>query len=291
MKFPYSAIGLLVGAILARAAFGQGATIEAIAESPNQIQTTYRTNLSFNSTSEPRALVQQTDQVLPHIASGGGWETVVVIVNMSAVAVDFTQRFYDESGRPMQVTFRTFPEGKIITTSASQGHLSPNASFNFALFDSTPNLQVGWASLEYDSSKARLGGYSAFRLKAGGVINEGLVPFSSYDDVNFMMPFDNIQGFATGLALCNPGANLTSHVRIVAMDLDGKQISSDLITIPPSGHVSFVLADRMPSLAGRTGTLGVVSDTTRLSAVGIRMNVAGGMTFTSIPVMNWVPGI
>lgn len=124
----------------------------------------------------------------------------MVIVNIGSAAIDFGLNFYDQSGKPMQVTFRTFPEGEIITTSAAQGRLLPNGSFNFALFDATPNLKVGWAYLAYDSSAGRLGGYAAFRLKASGVINEALVPLSAYDDSLFMMPYDNIEGFATGIA-------------------------------------------------------------------------------------------
>jgi hypothetical protein len=278
-------LGIVCSSLLA-----QGVRIEAIPGTPNQITGAYR-GLATLGEVAPKALVQKTDGVFPHIATGGGWETVMVIVNIGSTPVDFGLYFYDESGKPMQVTFRTFPEGKIITTSTAQGHLNAGQSFNFALFDSSADLQVGWASLVYDSTSARLGGYAAFRLKAGGVINEGLVPLSSYGDTSFMMPFDNIEGFATGVALCNPASNLTNHVSIVAMDLTGKQIASDTVVIPPLGHVSFVLADRIRSLAGLTGTLLVRSDLNRLSGVGIRMNVAGGYTFTSIPVMNWISGI
>src|SRR5205085_11256041 len=104
--------------------------------------------------------------------------------------------------------------------------------------------------LEYDSTNARLGGYEAFRLKAGGVINEGLVPLASYADIDFDMPFDNIEGFATGLALANPASNLTNHVHIVAYDLNGNQIATLNVSIPPNGHFSGVLADLIPSLDG-----------------------------------------
>ncbi len=291
MKTLGCSITVALGIALAPAMVAQMVTVEAIPPSPNHIEASYRAKGDPNPKLSPKALVQHTDMVLPHIATGGGWETVVVIVNLSSTGLDFTQSFYDDYGRPMNVTLRTYPDGKLITTSATKGYLPAHASFNFSLFDSTSYTQVGWATLEYDSSKGRLGGYSAFRLKAGGVINEGLVPLSSYDDTEFMMPFDNLEGFATGLALCNPGANMSVHATILALDLNGNQIAKDTVTIPPSGHTAYVLTDRMPSLAGRTGTLVVDGDTTRLSAVGIRMNVAGGMTFTSIPVMNWIPSI
>jgi hypothetical protein len=243
--------------------------------------------LSKSGRPAPKAsFVSSTTTVFPHIATGGGWETVVVIVNMSATPVDFTASFYDEAGAPMQVTFSEFPSGNITTTSAIDGHLGSEGSFNFSLFDATPGTQVGWVLLDYDTSTHRIGGYSAFRYRAGGVINEGLVPISGYDDTRFYMSFDNIEGFATGIALTNPSQN-PNVVTIEALDLDGNEITSGQLTLPAGGHHSFVLADSFPALAGRTGTLYVSSNQTMLSAVGIRMNVAGGYTFTSIPVMNW----
>ena len=285
-------LSILLNLALASLGFAQGVSIKAVPATPNRIIGHYR-NASGPATpgGQHDALVQRTDMVFPHIATGGGWETVMVIVNISSQPVDFVQKFFDESGAPMNVTFRTFPEGIVITAPSTSGHLGPLQSFNFALLDATPDLQVGWASLEYDSTNARLGGYEAFRLKAGGVINEGLVPLASYADIDFDMPFDNIEGFATGLALANPASNLTNHVHIVAYDLNGNRIATLNVSIPPNGHFSGVLADLIPSLDGVTGTLSVSSDLTVLSAVGIRMNVAQGYTFASIPVMNFIPGI
>ena len=67
-----------------------------------------------------------------------------------------------------------------------------------------------------------------------------------------------------------------SSVRIVAT-----QFYTD------SGGLAFVLADRIPILGSQTGALYIQSDQNQLSALGIRMNVAGGRTFTSIPILNW----
>ena len=274
----------------AAVAFGQhGNWFKPVAASPKPTFGRYSTAAVLSKSGRPApkaSFVSSTATVFPHIATGGGWETVVVIVNMSATPVDFTASFYDEAGAPMQVTFSEFPSGTITTTSAIDGHLGSEGSFNFSLFDATPNTQVGWVLLDYDTTSHRIGGYAAFRYRAGGVINEGLVPISGYDDTRFYMSFDNIEGFATGIALANPSQN-PNVVTIEALDLDGNLITTGHLTLPAGGHHSFVLADSFPVLAGRTGTLYVSSNQTMLSAVGIRMNVAGGYTFTSIPVMNW----
>src|SRR5713101_537014 len=274
----------------AAVAFGQhGNWFEPIAASPKPVVREYNTmagQLKSGKVTPKSSFVSSATRVFPHIATGGGWETVMVIVNMSAAPVDFTASFYDDSGDPMEVTFREFPSGRITTTTAINGHLGIDGSFNFLLFDATLNTQVGWMLLDYDTTSHRIGGYAAFRYRAGGVINEGLVPVSGYDDTRFFMSFDNIEGFATGIALTNPSAN-SNIVTIEALDLDGNLISTDRLTIVPGGHYSFVLADRFPELDGRTGTLFVSTNQTMLSAVGIRMNIAGGRTFTSIPIMNW----
>ena len=228
----------------------------------------------------------ETDQVFPHLASGGGWETVMVIVNMSTAPMDFVQRFYTTEGKPMSVTFRTIPEGKLITATAASGSLPPNSSFNLALFDSTPETVSGWGTLNYDASKGRLGAYAILRQRTGtGASFEALVPLSSYEDTQFFMPFDNIQGFTTAMALANPASNLANSVTIRALALNGSELGNVTLTIPPSGQVSFVVADKLPATAGRMGTLYVESSVTRLSAMGIRFNESNA--FATIPIMNW----
>jgi hypothetical protein len=228
----------------------------------------------------------RTDQVFPQIATGGGWETVIVIVNMSPVRMNYTQRFYSSDGRPMNITFREYPSGNVVTTTAIEGWLSPGCSFNFALFDSTPNTQIGWATLTYDGSLGRLGAYAIFRSRVAGRTDfEALVPLSRYDDHVFFMPFDNIQGFTTAMAIDNPASNMSNNVTITAFDLRGQRIGSALISLPRSGHTAFALTDKIPALAGSMGTLLVESDTNRLSALGLRFNSGGA--FASIPIMNY----
>ena len=281
-----------IGFVLAFAsfAFGQhGNWFKPTAASPKPTIRERSTTAALPKSGRPNpksSFVSSTTRVFPHLATGGGWETVVVLVNMSGAPVDFTASFYNDAGDPMQVTFSEFPSGNITTTSAIDGHLGTDGSFNFLLFDATPNTQVGWMLLDYDTTSHRIGGYAAFRYHAGGVINEGLVPMSGYDDTRFFMSFDNIEGFATGIALTNP-AQTTNVVTIDALDLDGNEILRGQVTLPAGGHHSFVLADSFPELEGRTGTLFISSAQNMLSAVGIRMNNAGGHTFTSIPVMNW----
>jgi hypothetical protein len=230
---------LTTGSALAQS----GVSIEAIAAKSNDMITAERSARASKQGSPKHAYVDETDVVFPHIAIGGGWETVMVLVNISLKPVDFNLRFYNDAGQPLSVTFRSYPEGTLTTTAAAHGILSPGSSFNFSLFDTGQPLATGWVRLEYNSSTAdaRLGGYAAFRLKAGGVINEGLVPLSSNEDEAFFMPFDNFEGFATGVALVNPGSSMSSDVSVVAYDTRGNKLATDTLVLRPGQHYSYVL--------------------------------------------------
>src|SRR4051812_39550213 len=270
--------------LLSLASIGANAqmSVQAAPEEKNTIVSSYRGSYS------KQVFVDSTSQVFPHLATGGGWETVIVIVNMSNVSVPFSMNFFGEDGLPLAVSFRDYPGSNVVTSSGATGNLPGNASFNFALFDSTPSTRIGWASLSYDSTIGRIGGYAIFRQRVAGRADyEALVPLSSYTDYRFYMPFDNIQGFLTGMAIVNPSSNVTAHVTLTALDLGGVIIDRVVLTLPPGNHTSFLLNDRFPQFANRLGTLYVESDTNRLSGLGIRVNAAGGFAFSSVPILNW----
>jgi hypothetical protein len=72
----------------------------------------------------PTGDVLSTDLVFPHFAFGGGWNTTLVIVNMSPQTVSFDQYFVDPFGNPLTVTFQAIPGGQFETTSAGVCHRS-----------------------------------------------------------------------------------------------------------------------------------------------------------------------
>lgn len=88
------------------------------------------------STPTPQsALVQFADTIFPHMAIGSGWDTTMVIVNLTAQTVNYRQYFFDQSGKPLQVTFQSIPQGVVTTSTAIMGTLPPDQSFNFLLLD------------------------------------------------------------------------------------------------------------------------------------------------------------
>jgi hypothetical protein len=101
------------------------ASLGAQTITPMPAPTSSSSVLPFAS-STPVGEVQPTDVIFPHFAVGGGWNTTLVIVNMSPQTVTFDQYFFDQNGNPLPVTFQTIPGGQIITTAHANG--SPHVS-------------------------------------------------------------------------------------------------------------------------------------------------------------------
>jgi hypothetical protein len=238
----------------------------------------------------PTNSVQAGDVVFPHFAFGNGWNTTLVIVNMSPVTVAFKQYFFDQSGNLLPVTFRTIPGGNLVTTSSAEGSLQPNTSFNILLFD--PGVgsvtKIGWSVLLYDSVNTRLGGYAIFQQILSLGTYEALVPLSSESDYKFYLPFDNRAGFTTTMAIANPG-NAATTVTFTFRDTSGNQLGTATGTIPPGNQKAFLLSDLAPQINGFAGAAYVTGSTTYLSALGFRFNLVSG-AFATIPILNW-PGM
>ncbi|MEP6962478.1 MAG: hypothetical protein ABI995_10375, partial [Acidobacteriota bacterium] len=241
-------------------------------------------------TAQRNVFVGSNDTVFPHFATGGGvggWETILVLINMSPNAVSFSQDFYGQNGQPLAVTFRSIPEGVVTTASHVNGVLPANQSFNILLENTGPVTRVGWSSITYDSTLQRLGGYGIFRqVYSPSKVFEALVPLTAYDDDTFYMPFDNLEGFATGLALVNPGS-FTTSVHIIARSLRGDFLGQKDLVLPAGNQTTYNLATEFPAIGGKAGTILIQGSTNRLAGIGFRFNLAGGGAFTSIPILNW----
>ena len=234
------------------------------------------------------ALVDQNDKVFPQIMFGGGWETVVVVVNIGFTPIHYNQLFFGTDGKPLQVTFKTYPDQTLITTTATDSNLPPNTSFNYSLFDDGGPIRTGWSVLSYDSTKGRLSGYALVRHRATtGQFNfEATVPLSNLQDFAFFMPVDNIQGFRTVLALVNPSLNKTANVTLQFIGLDGTRLFSDSGALPPGQQMSLSIPDLYPTLANQLATVLVQADISLFSAAGFRLNDVTGAV-ASVPIMNW----
>ena len=178
------------------------------------------------------------------LASGGGWETTIQLVNAGSGAAQANVGFFGDDGSPLAlpVAAATPPALSVART------LAPNAT---ALIDSNgPDaLQTGYAQLTTD---AGIGGFIRFRYAPRD--QEAIVPLENRKASSYLLPFDNTGGIATGAAVANLTA-VSASIPVLIRDNTGAQIGSASVSLPANGHASFVLSDRFPSAANQTGTI------------------------------------
>src|ERR1035441_6417892 len=105
-----------------------------------------------------RIQVPARSGVLSHIAAGGGWTTVITLVNTSSAAVPVTVALHNDDGSVLTLPVTTTQQGnsQTTTTASVSATINPNAT----LLMSTGQLAstvVGWADV---LSTGSLGGRS-----------------------------------------------------------------------------------------------------------------------------------
>jgi len=220
--------------------------------------------------------------VLSHIAAGGGWSTVITLVNASSTAMPITVAFHNDDGSALSLPVTTTNQGTTqpSTTASVSATINPNAT----LLISTGTLSltvVGWADV---GSTGSLGGYAIFpQTPQSGSPSEGTVPLQAVTPSTITQPYDNTSGFVMGVALANL-ATTSSNITATIWDDGGNQLGTQSITVAGSGHTSFVLPTQLPLTAGRRGIVRFQSGATGgLAGIGLRFSPFG--TFTSVPTI------
>ena len=234
---------------------------------------------------QSRAATQS--QALARIMAGGGWETSIVLLNMSSNPLAFSQAFLAQDGTPRQFGVRSQADGTVLTTSGVQATLNPNSSLTFVLFDNGSPVREGWSVLSYDTGQGKLGGYAVLRHRAlGGSFSfETTVPLSNMQEYSVHVPFDNTQGFRTQLTLVNPASNIAAQVALTYTSPQGQVVLMDLVSLQPGQQMTISLPDTYPDLANTAGTIAVEGNINRLSVLGLRYNDSYGAVAT-VPVIN-----
>jgi hypothetical protein len=210
---------------------------------------------------------------MAHLASQGGWETSLTLLNLSDGQAQAHLDFFDEGGKPLALPL---PSG---SASSADRTLAGNA---LAVLDSTgPNsapLLVGSAQLSLTGRTPGLGAFAVFRDTGSG--QEAAVPLESRNAGAYYLAFDNTGGLATGVALANLASAAT--VPVVIRDDAGAILESGTVELAAQGHTSFVLGERYPATAGKRGTMQFSSPAGgRIAALGLRFNNGA---LTTIPV-------
>ena len=219
---------------------------------------------------------------LAPLVSNQDWTTTFTLVNTSAGDAQTEINLLSDDGNSLPLPLALPQQGaseSLVVTPSFDWTLASNASL-IVETDSSASvpLQSGSAQL---AATGGVGGFAIFHLNP--TAQEAVVPLETRNASSYLLPFDNTNGAALGVALANigtPAANITTVVR----DDSGAQIATGSLPVAGSGHSAFVLSSLFPATAGQRGT--IEFDTPaggQISALGVRTTPPG--TLTSIPAL------
>jgi hypothetical protein len=223
---------------------------------------------------------QNLGGTIAHVTYNGGFTSTFFLVNTAATAATFTLKFFDESGKALNVPLFLPQSGTTTTTNALAKTLDAGAML-VVKTQSNSSLAgvVGSAQL----IAGAVGGFEIFEWTPYG--QEASVPLqtpSSSAGVGRRLVFDNTGGFTTGVAVSNPGgiaANITVNIR----DEGGNLLQTSTINLPINGHTSFMLPSAYPVTNGIRGSIEFATQFIQPSVIGLRAGPAG--TLTTIPAL------
>ncbi len=216
---------------------------------------------------------------MAQLASGGGWDTTLTLVNTGTSSGDVVLNFYGPTGSPwvLPVAFPQVSASQQDTTTLDR---SLNANALLLVDSQAPGnitANVGSAQL---LTEGDIGGFAIFTYLPTG--QAAVVPLETRNASAYLLAFDNTSGLSTGVALANI-VTTTANIPVVICDDTGAQIGTDTITLGGRSHTSFTLNANYPVTQGKRGTIEFETPTSgQISALGIRGN---GNALTTIPVL------
>ncbi|MBI4890383.1 MAG: putative Ig domain-containing protein [Acidobacteria bacterium] len=221
--------------------------------------------------------------VLAQIATGGGWKTTMNLVNVQSSSTQVRVQFMAQDGSAMDLPYVVTQGGQSVTSVGSTVDrlLPANSSLLIETEAAVSTTRVGWAEVR---SAAPVSGYAIFRQKGtDGRESEGTSPLETRAQAAVLVPFDNLIGYSTGVAMVNLAA-AAANVTAIWRDESGTEIGRSTFSLAAGGHDAFSLPDRFPALSGRRGVVEFQSNQPAgLAALGLRFNPT--LNFTSVPVV------
>jgi len=216
---------------------------------------------------------------MAQVASAGGWDTSLTVVNLGTSSADVSLSFFDESGNPLSLPF-SFPQGSMnpTTTPTVTSSIKPNG---LLLLDTTGSVKqaaaVGWSLLQ------TAGGVDGYAMFTNTLNNwQAVVPLETRNASSYLLAFDNTGSLNTGLAIANLSTKAVNVTVIIRND-SGAPIGTEAMALPALGHVNFMLNSAYPITTGMRGT--VEFDTPsggQINVLGLRAN---GPALTTVPVL------
>jgi hypothetical protein len=202
--------------------------------------------------------------IIPDLADGGGWSSVIVLTNTSTVSANASLTFNsDTTGGATQPWNPPFLE----VGSTSGLVLVAGSTLYLHTPGTAATITQGWAQLNAD---AGIVAYAIFTFSQPGHQNEDATSPAVGASTRILMPYHDASGFVTDFAIVNPTGSPAS-VGVGFRTTDGLVATDVLPVIPAMGHLTFVLSKQFPEIAGHRG-LAEFTSTGNISALSLREN-------------------
>ncbi|MEO8593209.1 MAG: hypothetical protein ABI759_07805 [Candidatus Solibacter sp.] len=221
---------------------------------------------------------------ISQIASGGAWKTTLTLLNLSSTSSSVTVTFQGDNGLPLTLPLRITQSGSSSAEVSSEITRIVPALATLLIESEAPATSetiTGWADV---ASLGFFAGFAIFRQRGpDGRDSEGTAPLESTGLSGLILPFDNSDGFSTGIAIVNAAEARASLVAVVR-DENGIVLGQYGVPMIARGHSAFVVGERLPASIGRRGSIEFQqSGNGTVSGLGLRFSATG--SFTSVPAV------
>ena len=202
------------------------------------------------------------------IADGASWKMLFQVINLDQVPVNFSFQFWDDNGNPLQLPILNGQAGIFAGTLGVGG----------TAFAETPGtaaaLTQGWAKV---TGNGRIGVLAIFRQSVPGRPDSEGTTSGAQSGNRIFLPFNNTNGFVTGVAIANSNPTQTLSVSLAFQTDTGATLNGSL-SLPPNVHMAFVLTSMFPGLAGQRGSILFTAPTPDLVVTGLRFSPTNSFT-------------
>jgi hypothetical protein len=213
-----------------------------------------------------------SELIFPQIADGGGYRTVLQIINRSATPATAKVEFTDSAGAPLSL-----PVG----ATSSHAHTIELAAYGSARLQTAGNADkpsVGWARVK-TTPVAEIDGNAIFQFWNGtSLITETSVP-ASRTTTSAVFFADEDAGFNTGVALANPGAD-TAVGLLTLRNSAGKEVGTSAINLAAGHQQPRYLSQLLDS--SQTGRAEISMQSGSVAATALRLRGADLITAVAV---------
>jgi len=215
---------------------------------------------------------------IAHVVDGGTWSTEIVLANLDSVESKYKLVFRGDDGRPLVFDVNGRPAASTYT-----GTIPANGTVTLSTPGTSSTLRSGSAVLDTLGTD-EVGIMAIFRQRITGRPDfEATVIGGNGVEFNSLLPFDNVAGYVTGVAILNPSEFSSLAITMQIRDEAGVLLRTVPLNLAAGTKQVFVVSERYPETAGKRGTLQFEDVLVSLSVLGFRFSPGGG--FTTIPLM------